>query len=116
MMKLLIALVVNVVAQKFGGAWGAPIAGLLLGALLPGGSGAVTAVAAPVAAGGLLGAAALSGAPLGDFAARMAGNFGLPAWAPVVAAVVLPGLQAGGMAGAVSGLKGLLRPAPGAAR
>lgn len=116
MVKVLLALIVNVVAQKFGGAFGAPIAGLLIGALLPQAGGRVAAATAPLAAGGLLGVAALQGAPVAEFAARLGGNFGLPAWAPLVAAVLLPGLQSGGTASVVTGLRALLRPPSAPAR
>jgi hypothetical protein len=110
MRNVLIALVINLVAQKFGGSWGGALAGLVIGGIMPTMGARAAAVTAPVAAGGLLGLAALQGAPLADFAARVAGNFALPPWVPIVAAVVLPGLQAGGMAGAVGGIRGLLRP------
>jgi hypothetical protein len=108
--KMIGALVINLVAQRFGGAWGGPIAGVLIAAILPNVGGRAAAVTAPLAAGGLMGAAAVQGAPIAEFAGRVAGNFGLPAWGPIVAALVLPALQAGGVAGAINGLRNLLRP------
>jgi hypothetical protein len=109
-LKLLLALGINLVAQRFGGAWGGPIAGMLIAAIMPTMAGRAAAVTAPLAAGGLLGAAAMQGAPLTEFAGRVAGNFGLPGWAAVAASIVLPSLQAGGTAGAIGGIRSLLKP------
>ena len=98
----ILALVVQVGAQAFGGAWGAAIGGLLIALMIRGpGAFRVGVLAALVAAALLLGATALRGAAIGAWAGMIAANFSMPAWGIVALTLLLPALQSGGIAGGV---------------
>ncbi len=101
-MNLISAILLQFVAQRFLGVWGAAAAGALTGMLFrQGGAVRAGAVSAAVAAAVLLVAAAERGVALTDFAATIGRNFSLPGWAVLVATLALPALQAGGFAGLV---------------
>ena len=102
-MNFISAVLLQFVAQRFLGAWGAAVAGLLTGVLFRQG-GAIRAglISAAIAAAVLLVAAAERGASVTEFAAMIGRNFALPGWAILVATLALPALQAGGCAGLVS--------------
>ncbi|WP_373062710.1 hypothetical protein [Gemmatimonas sp.] len=97
------AVLLQFVAQRFLGVWGAAVAGVLTGVLFrQGGAIRAGALSAAMAAAVLLVVAAERGAALMEFAAMIGRNFSLPGWAVLVATLVLPALQAGGFAGLVS--------------
>lgn len=101
-MKLISALLLQFVAQRFLGAWGAAAAGALTGVLFrDGGAMRAGALSAACAAAVLLIAAAERGVALTEFAATIGRNFSLPGWAVLVATLTLPALQAGGFAGLI---------------
>ncbi len=98
----IVALLVQVGAQAFGGVWGAAVGGVLIGLAVRGkGAFRVGFFAAIVAAALLLGATAMRGAPVWQWAGMIATNFALPAWGIVTMTLLLPALQAGGIAGGV---------------
>lgn len=97
------AVLLQFVAQRFLGVWGAAVAGVLTGVLFrQGGAIRAGALSAAIAAAVLLVVAAERGAALMEFAVMIGRNFSLPGWAVLVATLVLPALQAGGFAGLVS--------------
>lgn len=99
------ALALQLVAQGFGGVWGAAIAGLATGVLLrERGAFRMGFAAASLAAALLLAWVAVQGGDVFGFAARIGGNFKVPAWGIVTATLLLPALQAGGLAGGVARL------------
>ena len=104
-MHLISAVLLQFVAQRFLGVWGAAVAGALTGVLFrQGGAIRAGACSAAIAAAVLLLAAAERGVALTDFATTIGRNFSLPGWAVLVATLALPALQAGGVAGLVSGV------------
>jgi hypothetical protein len=104
-MNFVTAVLLQFVAQRFLGVWGAAAAGLFTGVIFRrGGAVRAGALSAMLAAAVLLAAAAERGVALTDFAATIGQNFSLPGWAVLVATFVLPALQAGGCAGLVSRL------------
>ena len=97
------AVLLQYVAQRFLGVWGAAVAGLITGVMFrQGGAIRAGAMSAALAAAVLLIAAAERGVALTEFATTIGRNFALPGWAVLVATLVLPALQAGGFAGLVS--------------
>ena len=99
------AVLLQYVAQRFLGVWGAAVAGLITGVMFrQGGAIRAGAMSAALAAAMLLIAAAERGVALTEFATTIGRNFALPGWAVLVATLVLPALQAGGFAGLVSRL------------
>jgi hypothetical protein len=99
------ALVLQVVAQTFGGGWGAAGAGVLIGlAMRSGGAFRTGALSAALATALLLAVAAARGADIGHFAGMIGGNFGLPGWGILAVTLLLPALQSGGLAGAIGRL------------
>jgi hypothetical protein len=112
-----VALVVQVLAQTFGGVWGAAVGGIVTGLLLRRGSAfAVGALSAALAAALLLLMVVLRGEGVMHFAGMIGANFSLPGWALVLVTLLLPALQAGGLAGAVGLLMAPTRSAPPARR
>lgn len=106
-MHLISAVLLQFVAQRFLGVWGAAVAGALTGVLYrQGGAIRAGACSAAMAAAVLLLAAAERGVALTEFATTIGRNFSLPGWAVLVATLALPALQAGGVAGLVSRLLG----------
>lgn len=102
-MNFISAVLLQFVAQRFLGAWGAAVAGLLTGVLFrQGGAIRAGAFSAAIAAAVLLLAAAERGASITEFAVMIGRNFSLPGWAILAATLLLPALQAGGFAGLVS--------------
>ncbi len=102
-MTFVSAVLLQFVAQRFLGVWGAAVAGVLTGVLFrQGGAIRAGALSAAIAAAVLLVVAAERGASLTEFAAMIGRNFSLPGWAVLVATLALPALQAGGLAGLVS--------------
>jgi len=102
-MNLISAVLLQFVAQRFLGVWGAAVAGALTGVMFrQGGAIRAGAFSAAFAAAVLLVAAAERGVALTEFAATIGRNFSLPGWAVLVATLALPALQAGGFAGLVS--------------
>ncbi len=98
----IVALLVQVAAQSLLGVWGAAAGGLIVGLMVRGrGAFRVGFGSAMVAAALLLGATAMRGAPLWHWAAMIAASFQLPAWGIVALTLLLPALQAGGIAGGV---------------
>lgn len=97
------AVLLQYVAQRFLGVWGAAVAGLITGVMFrQGGAIRAGAMSAALAAAVLLIAAAERGVALTEFAATIGRNFALPGWAVLAATLALPALQAGGFAGLVS--------------
>lgn len=110
-----LALVVQVLAQTFGGIWGAAVGGVIIGLLMrQRGAFRVGALSALTATALLLAVAALRGAPIVHFADMIGANFKLPGWGLLLVTLVLPALQSGGLAGAVGRLAGAgyLNPQP----
>lgn len=102
---MLVALALQLVAQAFGGVWGAAVAGIVTGVLLRDrGAFRVGFAAAAVAAALLLGWTVLQGGDVLRFAGMIGGNFTLPAWAILAVTLLLPAVQAGGLAGGISRL------------
>lgn len=102
-MNFVSAVLLQFVAQRFLGVWGAAVAGLITGVMFrQGGAIRAGAISAALAAAVLLIAAAERGVALTEFATTIGRNFALPGWAVLVATLVLPALQAGGFAGLVS--------------
>ena len=102
-MKCIGALLLQVVAQRFLGVWGAAVAGLITGIMFcQGGAIRAGAISAALAAAVLLVFAAERGVALTEFAATIGRNFSVPGWTVLVATLALPALQAGGFAGLVS--------------
>ncbi len=102
-MNLISAVLLQFVAQRFLGVWGAAVAGMITGLIFRrGGAIRAGALSAALAATILLIVAAERGVALTEFATTIGRNFSLPGWAVLVATVALPALQAGGFAGLVS--------------
>ena len=102
-MKFIGAVLLQFVAQRVLGVWGAAVAGVLTGVMFrQGGAIRAGAMSAALAAAVLLMVAAERGVALTEFAATIGRNFSLPGWAVLVATLALPALQAGGFAGLVS--------------
>lgn len=102
---LISALVLQVAAQALGGIWGAAVGGVIIGlALRQAGAFRTGFLAAAVAAALLLGMAAVRGADIMHFAGMLGANFKLPGIAMLALTLLLPALQAGGLAGGVSRL------------
>jgi hypothetical protein len=100
-----IALVLQVLAQSVGGIWGAAIAGALTGLVVRGAGGFRTgALSAATAVLLLLTVAGMRGASIVPFAGMIGANFNLPGWGILALALLLPALQAGGLAGGVARL------------
>lgn len=101
-MKFTGAVLLQFVAQRVLGVWGAAVAGVLTGVMFrQGGAMRAGAMSAALAAAVLLMVAAERGVALTEFAATIGRNFSLPGWAVLVATLALPALQAGGFAGLV---------------
>ena len=102
-MKFIGAVLLQFVAQRVLGVWGAAVAGVLTGVMFrQGGAIRAGAMSAALAAAVLLMVAAERGVALTELAATIGRNFSLPGWAVLVATLALPALQAGGFAGLVS--------------
>lgn len=102
---LVAALVVQLLAQAFGGVWGAAVGGLLIGVTLREHAPfRVGFVAAAVAAAALLAGAMMRGAPLLTFADMIGANFTVPGAALLALSVLFPAVQSGGIAGGVGRL------------
>lgn len=102
---LISALVLQVAAQALGGIWGAAAGGVIIGlALRQTGAFRTGFLAAAVAAALLLATSALRGAPVSQWADTLGANFNVPGWALLALTLVLPALQAGGLAGGVARL------------
>jgi hypothetical protein len=102
-MNLISAVLLQFVAQRFLGAWGAGVAGALTGVMFrQGGAVRAGAFSAALAAAVLLLAAAERGVAITEFATTIGRNFSVPGWAVLVATLALPALQAGGVAGLIS--------------
>ena len=102
---IITALMLQVAAQALGGVWGAAIGGVIIGlALRRRGAFRTGFLAASVAAALLLGMIAIRGGDVTALASMLGANFKAPGWVLLVATCVLPGLQAGGLAGGVSRL------------
>lgn len=103
----IVALLVQVAAQAFGGVWGAAVGGVMIGLVARGrGSFRTGFFAALVAAALLLAATAMRGVAIWDWAAMIADSLKLPVWALIAATLLLPALQSGGLAGGVGRLIG----------
>jgi len=101
----LTALVLQVAAQALGGVWGAAVGGLLIGlALRQPGAFRIGFGAAAVAAALLLAMVAIRGGDVFGFAGMLGANFKVPAAVIVLMTLLLPALQAGGIAGGVARL------------
>ncbi|MFN5583429.1 hypothetical protein [Gemmatimonas sp.] len=99
------ALVLQVAAQALGGMWGAAVAGLLIGFALRGPRAfRIGFGSAAVAAALLLAMVAVRGGDVMRLAQMLGGNFALPGWAILLATLLLPALQSGGLAGGVGRL------------
>ncbi len=99
------ALVLQVAAQALGGVWGAAIGGVLIGAALRRkGAFTIGFGAAALACALLLTMIALRGGNVLGFAPMLGGNFSIPGWGVLLATLLLPAIQAGGLAGGVSAL------------
>lgn len=102
-MNFVSAVLLQFVAQRFLGVWGAAVAGVITGVMFrQGGAFRAGALSAAIAAAVLLVVAVERGAALSEFATTIGRNFALPGWAVLVATLALPALQAGGFAGLVS--------------
>jgi len=100
-----IALGLQLVAQQFGGVWGAAIAGLATGVLLrERGAFRVAFGAAALAAAVLLAVTSMRGGDVLRFAGKIGDNFKLPGAAIIAVTLLLPALQAGGLAGGTARL------------
>jgi hypothetical protein len=109
---LVSALVLQVAAQALGGVWGAAVGGLLVGlAWRRPGAFRTAFLAAAAAAALLLAMTAVRGAPLLGWADRLGANFSVPGWGLLALTVLLPALQAGGLAGGVARIAGRSRTA-----
>ncbi len=107
---LWIALMLQLAAQQFGGVWGAAIAGVITGLLVQSGRAIlVAALSAALATTLLLVLTAVAGGKIVAFAGTIGSNFGLPGWGVLAATLLLPAIQAGGMAGFVSRVLALRR-------
>lgn len=101
-----VALVVQVVAQALSGVWGAAIGGILTGFLAHkndslGIGFSIGFFSAMAAAALLLLVVAFKGASLFHWAGMVAANFGLPSWGLFALTLLLPAIQAGGLAGSI---------------
>jgi hypothetical protein len=102
---LVTALLLQVVAQALGGVWGAAVGGLLIGvALRDRGAFRTGFLAAFVAAALLLAMIALRGGDVWRMSTMLGGNFAVPGIVVLLMALLLPALQAGGLAGGVARL------------
>lgn len=102
---MVLALVLQVLAQSLSGLWGAAVAGLLIGLLIRGrGAFRIGFIAAAVATLLLLLAVAVRGSGLLSFANMVGGNFSAPGWVMLLVSILLPALQSGGLAGGVARL------------
>ena len=102
---LLSAVVLQLAAQALGGVWGAAIAGIITGiALRDRGAFRLGFGSAALAAALLLGWVAVRGGNVLHFAGMLGGNFKLPGAGILAITLLLPALQAGGMAGGVARL------------
>ncbi len=109
----ILALLIQVVAQTFGGVWGAAAGGVLIGLAARGkGPFRTGFLAAAVAAALLLAVTSARGAPVWHWAEMMGANFSLPGWGFVALVLLLPALQAGGLAGGIGGLAAAMRREP----
>lgn len=98
---MLVATFVQLVLQFASGTWGAAVGGMVIGALFRKKKPfTIGFTAGLIAAAVLLVVTAFRGAALGNWANTIGANFGLPGWALMVVASVLPALQSGGIAGA----------------
>lgn len=99
------ALVLQLAAQALGGVWGAAVAGLITGvALRDRGAFRIGFGSAALAAALLLAWVAIRGGDVMAFAGMLGGNFKLPAWGILLVTLLLPAIQAGGIAGGLSRL------------
>lgn len=94
------ALVLQLAAQALGGIWGAAVAGLLIGLALRGPRAfRIGFGSAALAAALLLAMVAVRGGDVMRLAQMLGGNFALPGWVILLATLLLPALQSGGLAG-----------------
>lgn len=101
----IVAVVLQLAAQAFGGVWGAAVAGLLIGvALRDAGAFRVGFGSALLACALLLAYIDARGGNILGFANILGGNFQLPGVALVAVALLLPAIQAGGIAGGTARL------------
>lgn len=101
----IVAVVLQLAAQAFGGVWGAAVAGLLIGvALRDAGAFRVGFGSALLACALLLAYIGARGGNILGFANILGGNFQLPGVALVAVALLLPAIQAGGIAGGTARL------------
>jgi hypothetical protein len=99
------AVVLQLAAQAFSGMWGAAVAGLLIGvALRDTGAFRIGFGSALLACALLLAYIGARGGNILGFANMLGGNFQLPGAAIVAVALLLPAIQAGGMAGGAARL------------
>ena len=106
---LVLALVVQVLAQTFGGVWGAAIGGVAIGTLCvlrgAGGGFRTGFLAAAAATALLLAMLGVRGGDIVPFASRLGANFQLPGWGLLAVTLLLPAVQSGALAGAISRLR-----------
>lgn len=99
------AVVLQSAAQWFGGVWGAAVAGLLIGvALRDRGAFRIGFGSALLACALLLGYVGARGGDVLSFASMVGANFKLPGWGILLVTLLLPAVQAGGIAGGTSRL------------
>ncbi len=99
------AVVLQLAAQAFGGVWGAAVAGLLIGvALRDKGAFRIGFGSALLACALLLAYVGARGGNILTFATMLGGNFQLSGIAIVAVALLLPAIQAGGIAGGTARL------------
>lgn len=99
------ALVLQLAAQTVGGVWGAAVGGILIGlGLRRRGAFRIGFLAAAVAALLLLIVTAVRGEGMLAFAGALGANFKVPGWGLLLLSVLLPALQAGGLAGGIARL------------
>lgn len=99
------AVVLQLAAQALGGVWGAAVAGILVGvALRDRGAFRIAFGSAFLACALLLAFVGARGGDVLTFANRLGGNFTLPGYAILLVTLLLPALQAGGLAGGTARL------------
>jgi hypothetical protein len=99
------AVILQLTAQALGGVWGAAVAGLLIGvALRDRGAFRIGFGSALLACALLLGFVGARGGDVLTFANMLGGNFKLPGYAIVLVTLLLPAIQAGGIAGGTARL------------
>lgn len=99
------AVLLQLAAQALGGVWGAAIAGILVGvALRDRGAFRIAFGSALLACALLLAFVGARGGDVLAFANMLGGNFKLPGYAILLVTLLLPALQAGGLAGGTARL------------